>query len=81
MNHNVCSVWWFREYRLSSVVVKAIDKLSDALSPKQSSGSLQGHSPAGVIENHSRCYKQLTELIFKKTEYSHQKNTYLREKL
>ena len=48
--------------RSSSVVVKAIDKLSDALSPKQSPGSLQGHSPARVIENRSRCYKQLTEL-------------------
>jgi hypothetical protein len=46
----------------SNNVVKAIDKLSDALSPKQSSGTFQGHSPARVIENRSRCYKQLAEL-------------------
>lgn len=45
--------------RSSSNVVKAI---ADALSPKQNSGSNQGHSPARVIENRSRYYKQLTEL-------------------
>ena len=58
--------------KLSSVVVKAIDKLSDALSPKQSSG--QGHSPARVIENRSRCYKQLTEL----KNLQVQRNTHIR---
>ena len=52
----------YAKKKSSNVVVKAIDKLSDALSPKQNSGSNQGHSPARVIENRSRCYRQLTEL-------------------
>ena len=47
----------------SDVVVQAIGKLSDVLSPKSSNCQVaSSHSPNKVIESRSKCYRQLTEL-------------------
>ena len=47
----------------SDVVVDAIDKLSQVLSPKVASPVRNhSHSPAKIIESRSKCYRQLSEL-------------------
>jgi hypothetical protein len=48
-----------RKPSTSDVVIQVADKLATALSPKAASPR---NSPAKVIENRSRCYKQLSEL-------------------
>ena len=51
--------------RSSTGVVQAIERISTALSPQSAvqSPALSSCSPGRVIENRSRCYKQLGELI------------------
>ncbi len=49
----------------SDVIIQAMDKLSEVLSPKSLSpvkGHSHMHSAAKVIDNRSKCYKQLAEL-------------------
>lgn len=45
----------------SDVVTQVVDKIANVLSPKAASSS-NSNSPAKVIENRSKCYKQLSEL-------------------
>ena len=46
----------------SDVVTQAVDKLATVLSPRSASASSSGNSPAKIIENRSKCYKQLADL-------------------
>lgn len=69
-----------------SDVVQAIEKLSDALSPRvvatSTAHTLSSHSPNKVIENRSKCYKQLAELRnLKLQEHCQKKSMPQREKL
>lgn len=62
-----CGTMGTKRKSTSDIVVQAIDKLSNALSPKSSmstctASNSNGVSPAKVIDNRSKCYKQLTEL-------------------
>lgn len=47
---------------VANVLSDAITQLSSALSPRPVPASTSGRSPAKIIENRSKCYKQLAEL-------------------
>ena len=47
----------------SDVVVEAIDKISQAITPSKSTAQSHSHSPVRqIVDNRSKCYKQLSEL-------------------
>ena len=64
-----------------SEVVSAINNLTSALSPRlipSSSGNTTVSSPAKMIDNHTKCYKQLADL---KSLFEIRKSTTLRGQL
>ena len=64
----------------AEVMSEAIGKLSTALSPHEKVNPCNSKSPAKVIENRSRCYRQLGEIkslmqsgLLSDTEYEYER--------
>ena len=69
-----------RRKTTADIVSQTINKLAPALSPSVATPSTSHSSPAKVIDNRSKCYKQLGELknliqagILSEEEYAHER--------
>ena len=71
-----------RSNDIADALTRVADKISGVLSPSSSPKAVVSLSPARVIENRSKCYKQLAELnnlkctgVISASEYDIEKNS------